>query len=256
MDYNFHTHTYHCHHASGTPEEYIKNAIAGGIKYMGFSDHAPLILDDGTQTGHRVPMEELDDYISELRALREKYKDEIDITIGFEIEYYPEYFGDMVENLKKHGGEYLILGQHYVMPENIQKVNNYSPDDDEERLKLYVLRVIEAMRTGMITYIAHPDTISFTGDEDVYEAKMTELCRAAKEYDVPLEINFLGIRLDRRYPKENFWKIAGRVGAKVTFGFDAHNAVDAADLESLKKAKELVNKYNLNYIGMPKIKRL
>ena len=256
MDYSYHTHTFRCGHASGTPEEYIKKAIEGGIKHMGFSDHAPLVFEDGTQSGYRVPMEELDDYITELRSLREKYKDEIDISIGFEIEYYPGYFAEMVDDLKAHGGEYLILGQHYVDPENIDNTYNYAPTDDEKRLSLYVLRVIEAMKTGKISYIAHPDLLSFVGDEDVYEAEMTELCRAAKEYNIPLEINFLGIRTHRRYPNERFWKIAGKIGSPVTFGFDAHSAEHAADLSSLEKAETLVKKFDLNYIGKPEIKRL
>ena len=38
---NFHTHTYRCHHASGTVEEYLKSAADAGIKVIGISDHAP-----------------------------------------------------------------------------------------------------------------------------------------------------------------------------------------------------------------------
>lgn len=256
MDYSYHTHTFHCGHASDTPEEYIKTAIEGGIKYMGFSDHAPMVFDNGWEAGFRVPMAELDDYISELRSLREKYKNEIEIAIGFEIEYYPEHFDKSAELLKAHGGEYFILGQHYVVPENINNTHNYDLNKDEEKLNLYVIRIIEAMKTGKITYVAHPDILGFVGDESLYCEKMTKLCRAAKEYNVPLEINFLGIRTQRRYPREQFWEIAGKIGSPVTFGFDAHQAVDAADIESLAKAEELVKKFGLNYIGRPEIKHI
>ena len=47
MNYNFHTHTFRCHHASGTPEEYVLRAIDVGIEYMGFSDHFPYRFADG-----------------------------------------------------------------------------------------------------------------------------------------------------------------------------------------------------------------
>ena len=47
MKYNFHTHTYHCHHASGTPEEYVLRAIEGGVTEMGFSDHFPFDFENG-----------------------------------------------------------------------------------------------------------------------------------------------------------------------------------------------------------------
>ena len=59
MDYNYHTHTYRCHHASGTPEEYIQRAIAGGIKYMGFSEHISLAISGVEQSHYRMYIESL-----------------------------------------------------------------------------------------------------------------------------------------------------------------------------------------------------
>ena len=35
MNYNYHTHTFRCNHANGTPEEYIQRAIENGINYIG-----------------------------------------------------------------------------------------------------------------------------------------------------------------------------------------------------------------------------
>ena len=75
----------------------------------------------------------------------------------------------------------------------------------------------------------------------------------SREKNVPLEINFLGIRGGRHYPNEIFWEMAGEEKSPVTFGFDAHNTEGACDRESLSTAENLVNKYNLNYIGKPEI---
>ena len=94
---NYHTHTFRCHHASGTEREYIEKAIAEGLTVMGFSDHVPMPFPDGHQSGFRVRIEELEDYIRTLEALREEYKDRIQILIGFEAEYYPAYFEAMLE---------------------------------------------------------------------------------------------------------------------------------------------------------------
>ena len=107
MNYNYHTHTYRCHHASGTEEEYILKAIEGGIKYMGFADHIPQIFPDGYESSYRVPMAEAENYFETIKALREKYADKIDIKIGFETEYYPLYFDKMTEAMIKFGCEYL-----------------------------------------------------------------------------------------------------------------------------------------------------
>ena len=74
---------------------------------------------------------------------------------------------------------------------------------------------------------------------------------AARERNIPLEINFLGIREDRWYPCDRFWKIAGEESAPVTFGFDSHANEAAYDGASLARAEELVKTYGLNYIGKP-----
>ena len=70
---NYHTHTYRCHHASGTEREYIEKAIAEGLKIMGFADHVPMPFPDGHQSHFRVYIEELEDYVRTLEALREEY---------------------------------------------------------------------------------------------------------------------------------------------------------------------------------------
>lgn len=114
MNYNLHTHTYLSHHASGTPEEYVLRAIDGGIKYMGFSDHFPWMCADGIKSTFRVDVEDASAYIGEVLRLKEKYKDKIEIHLGFEMEYYPENFSKMLENARAYGAEYLICGEHFV----------------------------------------------------------------------------------------------------------------------------------------------
>ncbi len=257
MDYNYHTHTERCGHAAkGSDEEYIKAAIAGGIKFMGFSDHAPFMFPNGTESGYRVPCSKAEDYFETLKALREKYKSEIDIKIGFEMEYYPAYFEEMLEYMRKIGAEYLILGQHYAGDEIPDGQHSAKGTENPEHLKKYVDCLVRAIESRVFSYIAHPDIINFYGDDELYKKEMTKICQAAIEYQTPLEINFLGIRDKRRYPNEKFWEIVGETGAPVTFGFDAHCPADAADKKSFKVAMDMVERYKLNYIGMPKIIKL
>ena len=88
MNYNYHTHTFRCNHATGSEEEYILRAIENGIEYMGFSEHIPLVFPDGFQALYRMPEELTEDYFNTVNSLKEKYKNEIEIKIGFEMEYY------------------------------------------------------------------------------------------------------------------------------------------------------------------------
>ena len=110
------------------------------------------------------------------------------------------------------------------------------------------------MRSGYYTYVAHPDVFNYKdGDARVYQKEMTRLCEASLATGVPLELNFLGIRQERYYPNPLFWEVAGRVGAPVTFGFDAHTPDVAYDGATVPKAHALVEKYGLHYIGKPKL---
>ena len=253
MNYNYHTHTYRCGHASGSEEEYIQRAIRCGIKYIGFSDHIPFVCDDGYESPHRVPMKAAKEYVATISALREKYADKIDIKIGFEAEYYPEDFEKMLKTATEVGAEYLIVGQHWLANEHLGGQHTMVETSNPEDLKRYINLVISAIKSGVVTYIAHPDMFVFEGDAETYKQEMRKICVASREYNIPLEINFLGIREKRSYPNEIFWEIAGEEQPPVVFGFDAHTTQSAYDGESLLKAEEMVKKYKLNYIGKPNL---
>lgn len=258
MDYNFHAHTYLCNHATGTPEEYILKAIEGGLKYYGFSDHAAFDFPDGHNYRFRVPGEKLDEYKKIVFGLREKYKDKIKIFYGFEMEYYPKFFDAMLKIAKNAGAEYLILGQHFLFNEEKKSdaaLNAFRKVETKEEFFNFTECVTSAIKSGVFTYIAHPDTIDFD-DYEVYKTEVEKICKTSKEYNVPLEINFQGLREGRAYPKEKFWEIAGKIGCPVTFGFDSHQTHAACDKESLPKAMELVEKFKLNYIGKPELKKV
>ncbi len=256
FDYNYHTHTKRCNHAVDEDEKYILYGIYSGIKYLGFSEHIPLVREDGTESRYRMPLYKCQEYFDTLKTLREKYKNQIEINIGFEMEYYPDYFDVMIKTAKDYGAEYLILGQHFYVAEHNGGKYVLSPLIDEKDLNNYVDSVISAMNTGVFTYVAHPDIINFVGDKDFYKIEMRRLIETSKNLNVPLEINLLGVRENRVYPNSLFWQIAGEVGSPVVIGCDAHKSVDVYEKESIKKAFKMIKDFKLNYIGKPKIIRL
>ena len=155
---NFHTHTPRCHHAKGSEREYIEQAIANGFTTLGFSDHVPQPFKNSYVSTIRMALEELDDYVGPLRALQKEYADRIQILIGFEAEYYPDLFEELLEQLRKRAIDYLILGQHHAPEEPTGFYSGY-PTEDEYRLETYVNQVIEGMQTGVFSYLAHPDLL-------------------------------------------------------------------------------------------------
>lgn len=254
MDYNFHTHTARCGHATGMDEEYILRAISCGIKEMGFSEHMPLSFADGHESYYRVPIARVGEYMDSLAALREKYKDQIHLHIGFEMEVYPSRFDEMIAAARQYGAEYLLLGQHFIGEEWPNGFYVTLGSDSTDQLKEYTDCVVAGIESGLFTYVAHPDLFRYTGnDHDFYHEQAVRICRASIAHNVPLEINLLGLRAGRFYPQNAFWSIAGKTGCPVTFGFDSHAPEDAFDEASIPVAEELVRKFNLNYIGKPKL---
>ncbi len=244
MKLNLHTHTTRCGHASGSEREYIERAIAAGITTLGFSDHAPMPFKGDYYSGFRVKREELPEYIETLSALREEYKRDIHLLIGFEVEYYPALFRDFLEFIAPYPVDYLIMGQHFL--DNEQNAHyTGSGTADEALLAKYVDQVSEGLATGLFTFLAHPDVMRFTGDESVYEKHMRRLCENARSLDVPLEINGLGLWNNRHYPSDRFFRIAGEVGNQIIYSLDAHQPERILEADVLSAAHAMAARCGL-----------
>ncbi len=232
---NYHSHTARCKHASGTEREYIEHAIDAGIKILGFSDHAPHNFKIPLYISPiRMKMSEFSDYCDTVNKLKEEYKSQIDIHLGLELEYSPTDFEELRKIYIEHGIEYILLGAHFIGDEPLGRYAGREITKPKH-LHSYVEQTIEGMSTGYFTYLAHPDLINFKGCEDIYKFEMTRLCEAALKYDIPLEINLLGLATGRQYPSERFFKIVAKTGNKAILGLDAHSP-DAYDNKELIQA--------------------
>lgn len=252
--YNFHAHTVRCQHAFGTEREYIEAAIDMGIKKFGFSDHIPCPFKNGYVSNIRMRMDEAKEYVTCIRALGREYQKQIEIFVGFEAEYMPEFYEEQIKLVRELDCDYLILGQHFMESEQNGPYSG-EPTKDEKRLCIYVDTVIEGMKTGSYTYLAHPDLINYQGTEHIYEREMRRLCLAMKELQIPLEINILGMRTNRTYPMESFWRLAGEIGNDVVFGIDAHREDAIRDMESYQKCMELAKRCGLHLLQEPILKK-
>ena len=96
MFIDYHTHHVRCGHASGSLEEYVLRGIEIGLVQLGLSDHMPLLhVDPATYyPGMAMAMDELPRYYVEAAALKEKYKDQIDLRIGLEGDFIEGYGAD------------------------------------------------------------------------------------------------------------------------------------------------------------------
>lgn len=248
---NYHTHTKRCGHASGEDEEYVLEAIGYGYQYLGFSDHA--MLPGFSQPYTRGEFSLFDDYVDSINALREKYKDRIQIYLGFEAESFPDYFPFFKEQLSNGVLDYLILGNHSAMDSNKKIYANFKTIHSASQLYLYRDLAIQAMSSGLFSCFAHPDYfLSSIADFDSDCRKVSvDLIKAAIAYDIPLEVNVAGIRNGKKkigntmrwlYPTDFFFSLASKYHAKCILGMDAHAPSqlvdDSAIFEAVRFSKE------------------
>ena len=241
---NYHTHTYRCGHAVGSEEDYINMALNRRMKILGFSDHTPQIYPNGFQSHIRMLPEQLAGYCKNLTKLQQQYAGEIEIHIGLEAEYYPKLWKDLLGLLSDQSVEYLILGQHWAENE-MEEPYIGRPTEDESLLQRYCDRVLDALQTGCFSYIAHPDVIHFVGDDAVYKSHIRRLCQGAKSCDIPLEINFGGLRANAHYPNRLFWEIAAEENCRAVFGIDAHAPEQILDIQAQRIASAMAEELGL-----------
>ena len=237
---NMHTHTTRCQHAKGTDREYVECAIEAGFDVLGFSDHAPYLLELGYVSPIRMRMDELDGYVDSVLSLKKEYAKDIEIYCGFETEYFPAYFDKTMEILDQYPIDYMILGQHFYDGE-AGWTGPKSPWADEEHLAMYVERVMAGLQTDRFFYVAHPDIMCFTGEKEIYRKHMLPLIQEMKRRGMPIEINRNGLHDGLHYPTPAFVDMGVECGCDFIIGIDAHapeQLKDDADYQSCKAIVE------------------
>lgn len=232
--HNFHTHTFRCKHAKGDVEDYCRAAVEMGMETLGFSDHTALPDDRWLQA--RMPYIDLDDYVGAIDRARVNFP-QLKILKGMECEYVPKlhsYYED--ELLGERQFDYLVGASHFFLDDGEWR-GTYGGTTDADSLRKYVDYTIDMMRTGLFDFIAHPDLFGncYEHWDENTAAVSLDLLTAAKELDVGMEINALGLRKQAHkkpgnpfplYPWLPFWEIAAECDAPVIVNSDAHRPQD------------------------------
>lgn len=233
MKTNYHTHTERCMHATGSDRDFVLSAIKGGYEVLGFSDHTPWKYRTGYVADMRMLPAELPGYIESLRGLREEFKDQIDLKIGLEAEYFPDYMYWLREQVKEYRLDFVLLGNHfYHTDEKFPYFGHHTLNRD--MLDLYEESAIEGMESGLFCCLAHPDLFmrSYPRWDSHCTTVSRHICRTAARLQIPLEYNvgYVGYNeahgIGTTYPHPKFWQIATNEGCTAIIGMDAHNHLD------------------------------
>ncbi len=223
---NWHTHTSRCGHAVGTDEEYVQAAIQAGITTLGFSDHAAYREPYPTE---RMDITEVPDYTNSILSLKEKYKDQIDIYLGMEVECYKDQWDTLARYRREM--DYCILGQHNL---SIHGRSSYDLTN-RKQLEKYTDLLEYACEHALCDYIAHPDVCMWSypridGSVREIAARMADI---SVKYNMPMELNAgSGVRRGEvryadgyryPYPVRVFFEEFAKKKCPVVIGLDVHD---------------------------------
>lgn len=254
MKTNYHTHTPRCRHAVGSEEEYAAAAIRAGMTQLGFSDHTPWAYDSGYISDIRMTPRQLGDYVDTVRALQVKYRDQIQIHLGLECEYFPKYMGWLRRTVQEYGIDYLLLGAHFCVSDEIGGyVGNGCLDD--RSVQEYVDNCTAAMESGLFLYFAHPDLFlrAYRKWDSVSEQASAVLCETAKKCGMPLEYNvnadvYQRTRNRNDFPHPEFWRLAAKLHCDVVVGYDAHEPSMLLNAKAADRAVVLLNSFGCKIV--------
>ena len=183
QNFNYHTHTYRCGHSDidYTDEEYIIDLIKMGFKKMAFTDHCPEKNEIDKRTNMRMKYNQRLEYLENIKKLKEKYTDKIEIQSGYEVEYLPRE----EDNLKelKNETDKLILGQHFILDDNKNLKIFGKADFTEKDLIRYAEYIERAMQLNIPNIIAHPDIYMMSRENfgDIEEKVAHMICKSAEK---------------------------------------------------------------------------
>ena len=234
---DLHNHTYLCGHAEGDPEDYVETAYRRGIKYFGFSDHAPIPADMRRAITMAPDQTEL--YISLVDKIRRKYSGKIEIFTGFEVDY--PLFSDFDKKYFDDDRiDYLIGSCHFIDSWPIdmsEQVDEYDRRGINNVCREYFSLLLKMAESGKFNIIGHFDLFKKFGhrpDADFSEI-ISKIVAAAASNNTSIEINTSGLRkpVKEMYPSETIIRIINDSGGFFTLGSDSHKPDDvAADFNS------------------------
>ncbi len=252
-----HMHSKYCPHGTkDTFDEYIKEALKKGIEEITFTEHMPLpreffnneFFDDEFLEECAPNVEEIEKYFSELKIIKEQYKDKIKINIGVEADYIVGY----EEYIKKFFSKYAdiiedsILSVHFVKDEDeyycIDVIESFEKllnklGSLEKVYDKYFENLLMAIKSELGPYkpkrIGHPTLVRIFNKKYPIEYKNIGLLQSImdelKKRDYEVDFNTAGLRKEfcgEVYPSGDFFNLVKVNKIKIVYGSDAHRSVD------------------------------
>lgn len=248
-----HIHSPYCPHGTKDSFElYIKKAISLGLKEMTFTEHMPLpgtFADPEFLASCSPTLEVAEKYVKELNHIKSKYKQNIKINTGFEVDYVEGYEDKIKELLNKFGNkiEDSILSVHFIKIEDEYYAVDVSPKEFgkiaenlggvEKVYDKYYETLLKAIKSDLGKFkpkrIGHPTLVRIFNTEYPLEynnyAIIEEIVKEIKSRNYEVDFNTAGFRkpyCKELYPSGTFAELVKKYDIKFVYGSDAHTASD------------------------------
>ena len=223
---DYHLHTLFCNHASGSMEQYIQRAVDLGLKEICFLDHLTVRAAD---KGLSMTLNEIPYYFQAVQVLKQKYRQVLNIKVGLEIDFNPDYTALFQEVAGNYAFDVIAAGLHF--PGGMDIVSRRSAWSlGEEDADFVYGRYFESLEKMLDhTYfdvICHVDLVRKFGRKPSrsFDRRVDAILAKIKETNLTLEVNTSGFNHPAQapYPTIDVIRRCRKKGIPITLGSDAH----------------------------------
>ncbi|MBN2286979.1 MAG: histidinol-phosphatase HisJ [Tissierellales bacterium] len=259
--FNFHSHTDYCD-GIDTAENMIRAAIKKRLKYYGVSSHGPVPF----ETDWTMKQERLADYLEEIESLKQKYRDQIVVFIGLEIDYLPDLSTSFINKELLNKLDYTIGSVHFLgkFRDGSPWTVDYNRDELAQGIKesfggdvrlavqtyyRYIASMCEAFKPDVVGHLdlikkSNRNNYFFNEDDQWYQDAVLHCLMKIKQVGCIVEVNtggkFRGYT-EAYYPSDWILKTALQLEIPVTVSTDSHStdAIDFEFEEACQKLKDI-----------------
>lgn len=241
QSFNLHTHS-NFSDGKANAEDVVIEAINQGLEVLGFSDHSPVPFENS----FAIKNDEVHNYISTIKSLKEKYQDKIDIYCSMEMDFIPGIVKDFKKTKEELGLDYMI-GSVHLVGNDVEKLwfidgskvetydeglNNFYGGDIKKGVKTFFYQYNEMIESEEFDIVGHFDKIKmhnrdryFLEEDKWYRDLLMETLTLIKEKSLIVEVNTRGIYKKRStdfYPSTWVLPIMREMNVPAVISSDAH----------------------------------
>lgn len=240
---NYHSHCTFCDGRS-TPEDFIKFAISHNFRAYGFSSHSPLPF----ETFWNMSKEDMPEYLMEIERLKKKYKGQLEIYVGLEIDYLDKTYNASIPYFQELPLDYRIGSIHFLpvayplSEENMvcidgafedykNSVDKYYSGDIRKLVEHYFTSTQEMIEAGGIDIVGHMDKIYMNGhkcngfslEADWYQKPFNDCLSLIAEKGLMVEVNTKNLQKKQQlFPHKNYLHRLKELNIPVMVNSDCH----------------------------------